>query len=293
MLKARRASLPKTWHIPAGTVQRLTLYIILSAGAVFFMLPFLWMVSTSLKPPWQVNVFPPQWIPEKINWANFTDSWGTLDFVTFYRNTIVITTFNIVGTLVSAPLVAFAFARLRFRGRNVLFLVLLSTLMLPSQVTLIPTFVLFSRLEWINTFLPLIVPTWLASGPNAAFNIFLLRQFFLTISRDLDDAAKIDGASFFDIYWRIILPMSRPVLGIIAIFTFINHWNDFFNPLIYINTIDKFTVALALRFYQTRIEVQMGPLMAQSLVALLPVLVIFFLAQRRYVQGIVITGVKG
>jgi ABC-type glycerol-3-phosphate transport system permease component len=183
---------------------------------------------------------------------------------------------------------------MQFRGRNFLFLVLLSTMMLPSQVTLIPSYVLFSRLDWINTFLPLIVPTWLASsGTNGAFNIFLLRQFFLTIPRELDDAAKIDGASWFDIYWRIILPMSRPVLGIISIFTFTNNWNDFFNPLIYINTTDKYTISLALRFYQTRLDVQMGPLMAQSLVALLPVLIIFFFAQRRYVQGIVITGVKG
>lgn len=269
------------------------IYALLLIGAVAFSLPFWWMVSTALKPPWQVMIFPPEWIPAELHWENFTGSWITLDFTTFYLNTIYITLMTIAGTLVSTPLVAFAFARLRFRGRNILFLILLSTMMLPSQVTLIPTYVLFARLNWVNTFLPLIVPTWLAGGPSGAFNVFLLRQFFLTIPRDMDEAAKLDGASLFDIYWRIILPMSLPVLGIITIFTFTNNWNDFFNPLIYINTTDNYTVALALRFYQTRLDVQMGPLMAQSLVALIPVLALFYFAQKRYVQGIVITGVKG
>jgi multiple sugar transport system permease protein len=269
------------------------IYSALLLGAVAFSLPFWWMLSTAFKPPWQVMIFPPQWIPAELHWENFTESWITLDFRQFYANTIYVTVMNIAGTLVSTPLVAFAFARLRFRGRNVLFLILLSTMMLPSQVTLIPLYVLFSRLGWINTFWPLIVPTWFAGGPNGAFNVFLLRQFFLTIPRDMDEAAKLDGASLFDIYWRIILPLSLPVLGIITIFTFTSHWNDFFNPLIYINTTDHYTVALALRFYQTRLDVQMGPLMAQSLVALLPVLALFYFAQKRYVQGIVITGVKG
>lgn len=276
-----------------GPIQRFFLYVLVLIGAWVFALPFLWMVSTAFKPPWQVMIFPPQWIPASLYLANFTDSWITLDFGVFYRNTIYLTLVNIVGAILSASLVAFAFARLRFRGRNVLFLVLLSTMMLPSQVTLIPLYVLFSRFGWINTFWPLIVPTWLAGGPSGAFNVFLLRQFFLTIPREMDDSAKIDGAGYLDIYARIILPLSAPVLGIITIFTFTNNWNDFFNPLIYINTTDKYTIALALRFYQTRLDVQMGPLMAQSLVALLPVLVLFFLAQRYYVQGIVITGVKG
>lgn len=289
----RAQQLTKAWQTRSGAVQQFVIYALLLLGTAFFILPFLWMVSTSLKPPWQVMTFPPEWIPETIYWSNFTESWGALDFGTFYWNTILLTSLNILGTLASAPLVAFAFARMRFRGRTVLFLVLLSTMMLPTQVTLIPRYVLFSRLGWINTFLPLIIPTWLVGGPTGAFNVFLLRQFFLTIPRDLDEAAKLDGAGFWAIYWRVILPMSRAVLGIIAIFTFTNNWNDFFNPLIYINTTDKYTVALALRFYQTRLDVQMGPLMAQSLVALLPVLVIFYFAQERYVQGIVITGGKG
>ena len=273
--------------------QKIGLYFLLVLGAAAFALPFLWMVSTAFKPPWQVMIYPPQWIPAEIWWSNFTDSWGALDFGVFYRNTVFVTLMNIAGTLLTTSMVAFAFARLRFRGREVLFIVVLSTMMLPTQVTLIPTYVIFSRLGWINTFVPLILPIWLAGGPTGAFNVFLLRQFFLTIPREIDDAAKIDGAGYFNIYARIILPMSRPALGIIAIFTFTNNWNDFFTPLIYINTTDKYTVALALRFYQTRLDVQMGPLMAQSLVALIPVLVVFFIAQKRYVQGIVITGVKG
>ena len=276
-----------------ATPQKIGLYFLLALGAAVFALPFLWMVSTAFKPPWQVMIYPPQWIPAEIWWSNFTDSWGALDFGVFYRNTVFVTLMNIAGTLLTTSMVAFAFARLRFRGRDVLFIVVLSTMMLPTQVTLIPTYVIFSRLGWINTFVPLILPIWLAGGPTGAFNVFLLRQFFLTIPREIDDAAKIDGAGYFNIYARIILPMSRPALGIIAIFTFTNNWNDFFTPLIYINTTDKYTVALALRFYQTRLDVQMGPLMAQSLVALIPVLVVFFIAQKRYVQGIVITGVKG
>lgn len=287
------ATLPRAWRTPSGALQRLLFYLLVISGAVIFSLPFLWMVSTAFKPPWQVMAFPPEWIPETLYWSNFTTSWVTLDFHVFYLNTIYLTLFNIVGTLISTSLVAFAFARLRFRGRNTLFIILLSTMMLPSQVTLIPTYVFFARLGWVNSFWPLIVPTWLAGGANGAFNVFLLRQFFLTISREMDDAAKIDGAGFFDIYLRIILPMSQPVLGIITIFTFTNNWNDFFNPLIYINTTDKYTIALALRFYQTRLDVQMGPLMAQSLVALLPVLILFAFAQRYYIQGIVFTGVKG
>jgi multiple sugar transport system permease protein len=291
MQSARR--LPRAWRTPGGAAQRLALYALLVAGAAAFALPFLWMVSTAFKPPWQVMIFPPQWIPAEIWWPNFTDSWGALDFGVFYRNTIFVTAMNIAGTILSTSLVAFAFARLRFRGRGPLFILLLSTMMLPSQVTLIPLYVLFSRLGWINTFLPLIAPVWLAGGPTGAFNVFLLRQFFLTIPREMDDAAKIDGAGYLDIYARLVMPMSAPALGIIAIFTFTNNWNDFFNPLIYINTTDRYTVALALRFYQTRLDVQMGPLMAQSLVALVPVLALFFFAQKRYVQGIVITGVKG
>jgi multiple sugar transport system permease protein len=292
LLTSLVASPPKSKAAPF-TIGRFFFYALVISGAVIFSLPFLWMLSTAFKPPWQVMVFPPEWIPETLYWDNFVTSWVTLDFHIFYLNTIYLTLVNIAGTLISASLVAFAFARLRFRGRDTLFLILLSTMMLPTQVTLIPTYVFFARLGWVNSFWPLIVPTWLAGGASGAFNVFLLRQFFLTISREMDDAAKIDGAGYFDIYARIILPMSQPVLGIITIFTFTSNWNDFFNPLIYINTTDKYTIALALRFYQTRLDVQMGPMMAQSLVALLPVLTLFAFAQRYYIQGIVFTGVKG
>jgi len=197
---------------------------------------------------------------------------------------------NLIGTLLSSSIVAYGFARLRFRGRNLLFLILLSTMMLPSQVTLVPTYYLFAKLGWVNSLRPLIIPVYFGS----AFNIFLLRQFFMTISTELDDAAKIDGCGFFSIHWRIILPLARPALGVIAIFQFTYDWNDFFNALIYLNSPKNFTIALGLRTLQsTMLYTPMQHIMAMTLVAILPVLLVFVIAQRYFIQGIVITGIKG
>jgi ABC-type glycerol-3-phosphate transport system permease component len=215
-------------------------------------------------------------------------------FGRFILNTILVTGFAMLGQILAASAVAYGFARFRFPGRNALFFIVLATLMLPWQVTIVPTFLLFRQLGWINTFLPLIVPAYFGGG---AFFIFLLRQFFLTIPKDLDEAAKIDGANSVHIFWNILLPLSKPALATVAIFSFIEHWNEFFGPLIYLNSPEKYTVSIGLRYFQANPFVGDEPresiLMAASLIVAAPPLILFFLAQKYFVQGIVTTGLKG
>ena len=207
---------------------RVVLYAIILIGAIGALLPFAWQLSTAVKSARDALVFPPIWIPSPVRLNNFYDSMTIpgLPFATFFANTVVITGLGMAGNLISAPIVAYAFARLRWKGRDRLFALVLATIMLPAQVTIIPQFILFKEIGWVNTFLPLIVPAWLGGG---AFNIFLFRQFFLTLPLDLDDAAKIDGAGPLTILWRIILPLSMPALATVAVFSFVFHWNDFFS----------------------------------------------------------------
>lgn len=265
-------------------------YIILFFLGILVVLPFIWMVSTSLKKPEDIFLFPPEWIPDPIIWSNYPRALSAIPFLTFFMNTAIVTIASLVGTLVSASIVAYSFARLRWPGRDVLFIVVLTTMMLPSQVTLIPQFIIFRELRWIDSLLPLIVPWFFGGG---AFNIFLLRQFFTTIPNELDDAALIDGCSFIGIYWRIILPMSQPALAAVAIFAFQHHWNEFLLPLIYIHSRERYTIALGLRLFQEEYWVDWSGLMAASAIVMLPVLVVFYFAQRYFIQGIVFTGVKG
>lgn len=274
-------------------LQAIVLLLIIP-GALAFLAPFVWMVSTSLKDPKFIYLFPPQIIPDPVRWDNYLRALTRLPFHLYFWNTIQITALSMIGQLLTASLCAFGFARLRFPGRDLWFLVLLSTIMLPGQVTLIPTFLIFRYLGWVDTFNPLIVPYWFGGG---AFSIFLLRQFISTVPLDLDDAAKIDGCSFFRIYWNIILPLIKPALATVAIFAFLHHWNDFFLPIIYINTKAKWTLSLALNFlrfadvggFYTYIEM----LMAATVVVMMPPLLVFFFAQKYFIQGIVFTGVKG
>ncbi|NLT41958.1 MAG: carbohydrate ABC transporter permease [Anaerolineae bacterium] len=269
---------------------RVVLLLVVAIGSVIFILPFVWMVSTSFKATDEVLRFPPIWIPASLRFENYIEPWARLPFSTYYKNTITVVALNLVGTLLSSSLVAFGFARLRFRGRNILFLILLSTMMLPSQVTLVPTYYLFAKLGWVNSLRPLIIPVFFGS----AFNIFLLRQFAMTVPLELDDAAKIDGCGYLATYWRIVMPLMRPALGVIAIFQFTNDWNDFFSALIYLNSPKNFTIALGLRTLQSTIlYVPMQQVMAMTLITMIPVLAVFLIAQRKFIQGIVITGVKG
>ena len=270
-------------------IAKIVIHIILVAGAIVFAAPFVWMLSTSFKSEATAYKIPVEWIPKPIRWQNYVEAWQMQPFPLFYRNTIFLTAVNIVGVTLSSSLVAFAFARVRFWGRDTLFLILLATMMLPGQVTLIPIYVVWSRLKAVNTYWPLIIPEWLGT----AYNIFLLRQYMMTITPEMDDAARIDGASWFRIYSQIIIPMSAPALGVVAIQAFSWNWNSFMGPLIYLNTRDKFTISIGLRLFQSQMSQYMPYTMAMSVVALIPVLIVFFIAQRYFIQGIVITGVKG
>lgn len=278
---------------PSITQQRrwsgLIVYTLLALGTVVFMLPFYWMVISSLKPSYAVLKVPPDWLPIPPRWENFPEALTYVPFGRYALNTLFVTVFSVIGTLFSSTLVAYGFARLRAPGKNVLFLLLLATMMLPYPVTMVPVFVIFSKLGWINTFRPLIVPTFL----GVPFYIFLLRQFFMTIPRELEDAARIDGANTLQIIWHVIVPLSKPALAAVAIFTFQATWNDFLGPLIYLNDQSKYTISLGLSFFRSTYQVNWAYLMAASLVTMLPIVVVFFLAQRVFIQGITLTGIKG
>lgn len=269
-------------------IQHLLTHLILLCGVVLMFIPLAWTLSTSLKTPATMYLFPPQWIPNPIRWQNYLDVFSAIPLLRYIGNTSLITICVIIGKTLSVSLVAFSFARLQWWGRDVLFLIMLATLMLPMHVTLIPQFVLFRNLGWIDTYLPLIVPDFFG-GP---FLTFLMRQFFMSIPRDLDDAARIDGCSSFGVYWRILLPLSKPALLAVVILVFNGTWNEFLQPLIYLHSQDKFTLALGLRLFQGEASTSWHLLMAASLLTMLPVLVLFFSAQRYFIQGIVFTGIK-
>jgi multiple sugar transport system permease protein len=270
-------------------VGRTLAYTVTSGLALLFAIPFLWLLLSSVKPMPELQRIPPTLLPETWNWANFPDAWRAQPFDYYFRNTIVYTGATIIGQLLSCTLVAFGFARIEFPGRTVLFLLVLSTLMLPNHVTMIPQYILFRELGWLNTLLPLIVPAYFGN----AFYIFLLRQFFLALPREMDEAALVDGANYWDIYWRIILPLSRPILVTIAAFSFIAHWNDFFGPLIYLNSPKQMTLAVGLLFFKSDTDSLVSLLLAASVITLLPIVVIFLLAQRYFVSSIMMTGLKG
>lgn len=264
-------------------------YSLLFLLSAVFLVPFFWMVSTSLKIESQIFQFPPKWFPDPIQWENYPEAITAIPFMTYFRNTVIITLSNIIGVLFSSSVVAYSFARLRWPGKAPAFVLLLSTLMLPPQVTMIPVFILFKNLGWIDTFLPLILPAFFGN----AFFIFLLRQFFLTIPRDLEDAARVDGCSWLGIYWNVILALSKPALTTVGVFTFMGSWNDFLTPLIYLNTESKKTLALGLQTFITQHGAEWALLMAVSTLMLLPLLILFLLAQKYFVEGITLTGIKG
>lgn len=272
-------------------IGRILIYAVLAFGAVIFAMPLVWMISTSLKSDGLVNNIPIVWIPPKLQWHNYLDAWTSSvpPFTTFYANTIFITVMNIIGLVLSSSLVAFGFARVRFWGRDAIFMLMLATMVLPKQVTFIPIYLFWAKLGLVNTFWPLIVPEWLTNG----YNVFLLRQFFMSISTELDDAARIDGAGWLRIYSNILMPLAKPALGVISIQAFAWNWNNYFDPLIYLNEPSKLTVAVALRLFQTQQSEHIPETMAMTVVALIPILLVFYIAQAKFIQGIVISGVKG
>jgi multiple sugar transport system permease protein len=275
--------------LTAGVVLK---YAALIALSVVFATPFLWMVGTSLTSADMVLNRDRPLFPSNPVWANYWQALigAGLPFGTFLKNTLTIAVFATLGQTLSAASVAFAFARLRFPFRDGLFLLVLSTMMLPAQVTMIPQFIMFAKLGWVDSLKPLIVPAFFGGG---AFFIFLLRQFFLTVPRELEEAARLDGCNTFGVFWYIMLPMSKPALTTVALFAFIGHWNDFLGPLIYTQSMEKKTLALGLAAFKGLNGTEYHLMMAASVAVLLPIIVIFFLAQRYFVQSIVTSGVKG
>jgi multiple sugar transport system permease protein len=263
-------------------------HLILISGTVMMVLPFLWMLSTSFKAPGKTFVYPPEWIPDPFVWQNYPDMWTALPFGQFFINSVKIASLTTLGQLVTCSMAAFAFSILRFRGRDLLFLFLIATLMIPYQVTLIPTFILFSKIGWVGTHLPLWVPAFW----GGAFGTFLLRQFYLTIPLDLAESARIDGASIWQIFRHIYVPLSGPAMAALAIFTFMWSWNDLLNPLIYVTELDQLTLTIGMSFFQNQYGGKWTLMMAGAVVSILPILVIFFFAQKFFIQGIAMTGLK-
>lgn len=271
-------------------LQRGLALLLMSIGGAFYLLPLFWMATSSLKTNAEVFAYPPKWFPAVPQWGNYVTAFQLMHFLTLLKNSALITSMTMVGAMLSSSMAAYAFARLRFAGRDIWFMVVLATMMLPGYVTMIPVYVIFRHLHWINTLKPLIVPSFLGGG---AFNIFLLRQYLMTIPYDLDDAARIDGCSHYRIYWDILMPLARPALGAIAIFLFIGHWNDFFGPLIYLHSQENFTLALGLYRFRGPYTVEWSYLMAGTLMVASAPLVVFFLFQRYFIEGMVMTGIKG
>ncbi len=267
----------------------LTLFLLVFF-AVVMVTPFIWLLSSSLKT--QINIFqyPPQLIPDPIVPQNYTNALTYKPFGLYFRNTLLVAGLNVIAVVFTSSFCAYGFARIRFPGRDFWFGIVMATLFLPYAILLVPSFIIFSRLGWVDTFLPLVVPPFFGGG---AFNIFLMRQFFRTIPEEIADAARIDGCSEFGVYWRIMLPLSKPALVTIAIFTFLFAWNDLIGPLTYLRSPDNFTIAVGLSSFRSQTDISWDLQLAASSAVTLPVIVLFFLAQRYFIQGVVMTGLKG
>ena len=295
--KRRSNALKRSQRLrPSQWIVEIFKYIILVTLAISFALPFYWMVTSAIKNDSQVYTVPPIWVPRPALWRNFWDAWALYDYNHYLLNTVFRYAIPAtIGTTLSSAFVAYGFARLRWHGRDILFTLLLVTMMVPGQVTIVPIFIIFRRLGWIDSYRPLVVPTFFGS----AWNIFLMRQFFRSIPQELSEAAYIDGTSEFGVLWRIILPLSKPALTVVALFAFMGAWNDYFGPLIYISHRENFPIALAI--HQLRVS-YMTPgihemiypyLMAVSTIVTLPIVIMYFFAQRTFIEQISLTGLKG
>jgi len=275
-------------------VGRGIVYLFTLGLGLMFMLPFFWTLTSAFKTPRELYIFPPTWFPAVPQPLNFVKVWQVVPFARWTANSLTIAFFNVLAEVIVAAAVAYGFSRYRFAGREVLFVILLSTMMLPAYITIIPSFLMYRILGWIDTHMPLIVPAFFGGG---AFNIFLLRQFFMTIPTDFDEAAYVDGASSFTIFWKLILPLSKPALSTVAIFAFLGSWNNFLGPLIFLNTTNKFTLPLGITYFRVAPMEGSEPrehlLMAASVTVTMPALILFFAAQRYFISGIVMSGLKG
>lgn len=267
-------------------------YIVILLLSVFFVLPFIWMVSTAFKTAPQCAQYPPTFIPAPFTLRAFEEVFAVSPLLTYIKNSVIIVAFNILGTLLSCSLVAFGFARFQCKEKNLWFNILLSTMMIPGFVLVIPQFSLYIQLNWVNTILPLVIPAFFATN---AFAVFILRQFFMSFPRELDESARLDGCNYFGVFWRILLPNSKTVLFVVALFCFVSCWNDFFSPMIYLNDMEKYTLAVGLVMLKASqgATLDMGPMMAGALISVVPTFILYLTAQKYFVQGVVTTGLKG
>lgn len=263
-------------------------HLVLIVASIFFVIPFVWLVSTSLKPLTQIFTFPPEWIPRPFQWDNYVRATEYIPFFTYLKNTVVITVVSTLGVVLTCPLVAYSFAKLRWKGRNVLFIVTIAVMMIPGQVTMIPLFLTFNKLGWVGTPLPLIVPAFF----GVPFSIFLMRQFFMGLPDTLRDAAKIDGAGEFRIYWQIMVPLAKPAILAVGLFQFMGAWTDFLGPLLYLTEESQYTMSLGLQQFQNQKGTEWGLMMAVSTMMTLPIIILFFFMQRTFIQGITFSGIK-
>jgi multiple sugar transport system permease protein len=279
------------YSLQRGSVQ-LFLLLLTLALSLMFLFPFAWTITSSLKTAFEVIAYPPTFLPREAQWGNYAEAWAYADFGLFFRNSILVTGLGLVGQMISSLVVAYGFARFRFPGRDFLFVLCLSGMMMPVYVTIIPLFTMFRAIGWTDSFLPLIVPSYF----GGAFAIFLLRQFILSIPLDFDESALIDGASRFRIPTHIVLPNCKPALATVAIVTFMSSWNNFLAPLIFLDSVEKYTLPLGLWFLKGSIDETLPKdhlLMAGAMITTAPVLLIFILAQNYFVEGVVMSGIKG
>ena len=267
---------------------QIILHIILTIGAIIMIFPFLWTVSSSLKDISQIFLVPPAWLPNPVKWSNYIDSLTAMPFGLAYWNSFYITTVVVLATLLTASMAAYAFAKIEFKGANFLFILFLATMMIPKQVTMIPLYIIMGKIGWLDSHLSLIVPGALFN----AFAVFLLRQFIMGIPKELEEAAIIDGAGYFRIYWSIILPLIRPSLAAVGIFVFLGSWNNFLDALIFLNTPEKFTVPLLLNTFKGLYVADWALMMAGTTISVIPVLIIYIVAQKQIIEGVTITGIK-
>lgn len=286
---AERSTRAPTFRL-SRAVSEVPKYAVLLLLSGFFIIPWVWMISTSLKSAQELSAWPIVWIPDPPRFDNYLAAFGEAMFGTFVINTLVVALASVAGAVISNSLIAYGFSRVRWPGRDLVFGIVLATMILPGFVTFIPLYIVFRRLDWLNTYRPLIIPTWLGSP----FFIFLLRQFFMGLPRALSDAARVDGASEFRTFSQIILPLAKPAIAVVALFQFIGSWNAYFGPLIYLSDKEKWTISMGIA--NMRISYGFSNfawIMAATCMSVLPIIVLFFFAQRVFIEGIALTGLKG
>lgn len=266
-------------------LRRAVVYVVLTGLGILFLIPLFWMISTSLKPDEETMII--KWIPSRLEWRNYVEAVRAFPFFKYLRNTVFLTVVNTIGTILTGSLVAYGFAKLRWKGRRALFSITIATMFIPGQVLIIPVYIMYSKLGWVNTYLPLIVPSFLGGG---AFTIFMLRQFFVSLPDEIIESARLDGASELTIFTKIVLPISTPALITVGVFTVLFVWNDFFGPLIYLHKSDMWTLSIGLRAFQQRYSTQWNLLMAASTIMSIPMIVLYFLLQEKIVQGFTLRG---